>query len=315
MWKYTTVELCNQFLLSLNLIDYPVSDKQKIKILYTITNNLKNNYTIHTIKKCNGEKRTIYQPKETLMHIQKQILNNILINKRISKYATAYYHGASLKNNAICHINKDIILKLDIKNFFENINFINIYNSCFNLAYFPKSVGMLLTYLCTYNDYLPQGAPTSPYISNLIMKEFDETIGNWCQTNNIDYTRYCDDMTFSGKFNANVVIKKVRTLLYPLNLELNTNKIHVISKHQQQRVTGLVVNKKLQTPSSYRRKIRQEIYYIKKFNLTSHLQRISYQGTLEQYLASLFGKVLYVLQINENDQEFIQYRNYLKKLL
>ena len=108
-----------------------------------------------------------------------------------------------------------------IKNFFENISFLDVYNSCFSIEYFPKSVGFILTYLCTYDNHLTQGSPTSAYISNLIMKEFDEEIGNWCNINDISYTRYSDDMTFSGSFHPSILITKVRNLLYKLGLELN----------------------------------------------------------------------------------------------
>ena len=176
---------------------------------------------IYKIKKKNGKYRTIYEPNSLLKHIQRQILVKILDNKAISKYAKAYHKGINLKDNAIPHLNKELILKLDIKDFFENISFIDVYNSCFSIEYFPKSVGMILTYLCTYDDYLMQGAPTSAYISNLVMKEFDEVLGLWCEENNISYTRYSDDMTFSGEFNPREVIVKVRKMLYKLELELN----------------------------------------------------------------------------------------------
>ncbi len=103
---------------------------------------------------------------------------------------------------------------------------------------------MLLTYLCTYKDFLPQGAPTSSYISNLVMKDFDETLGAYCEENKISYTRYADDMTFSGNFNPKEIIIKVRKMLAPLGLELNKDKIHVIKKSRSQNVTGIVVNEK-----------------------------------------------------------------------
>ena len=104
---------------------------------------------------------------------------------------------------------------------------------------------MLLTYLCTYNDYIPQGAQTSAYISNLVMKEFDNKIGDWCESNNISYTRYSDDMTFSGDFNPKILITKVKKMLNKLGLQLNNKKINVISKSSSQNVTGIVVNEKI----------------------------------------------------------------------
>ena len=313
MWKYIGTKECNEFLLSLNLINCK-DDKKYIKTIYSISNNIEKNYKIYKIKKRNGKYRTIYEPNLILKQIQKQILNNILNNKSISKYAKAYHKGIQLKDNAIPHINKEMILKLDIKDFFENISFLDIYNSCFPIEYFPKSVGMILTYLCTYDNHLTQGSPTSAYISNLVMKEFDEELGNWCNLRNISYTRYSDDMTFSGAFNPSELITKVRKMLYKLGLELNNDKIHIVYKSSSQNVTGIVVNEKMQVNVKYRNKIRQEIYYIKKFGLSSHLKKCDINIDSKRYLNILYGRVLYVLQIKENDKEFIKYRQFIENL-
>ena len=313
MWKYIGTKECNEFLLSLNLINCK-DDKKYIKTIYSISNNIEKNYKIYKINKRNGKYRTIYEPNLILKQIQKQILNNILNNKSISKYAKAYHKGIQLKDNAIPHINKEMILKLDIKDFFENISFLDIYNSCFPIEYFPKSVGMILTYLCTYDNHLTQGSPTSAYISNLVMKEFDEELGNWCNLRNISYTRYSDDMTFSGAFNPSELITKVRKMLYKLGLELNNDKIHIVYKSSSQNVTGIVVNEKMQVNVKYRNKIRQEIYYIKKFGLSSHLKKCDINIDSKRYLNILYGRVLYVLQINENDKEFIKYRQFIENL-
>lgn len=313
MWKYISIKECNEFLLSLNLINCK-DLKKYIKTIYSISNNIEKNYKIYKIKKRNGKYRTIYEPNSILKQIQKQILVNILNNKSISKYAKAYHKGIQLKDNAIFHINKEIILKLDIENFFENISFLDIYNSCFPIEYFPKSVGMILTYLCTYNNHLTQGSPTSPYISNLVMKEFDEELGNWCNLRNISYTRYSDDMTFSGQFNPSELIVKVRKMLYKLDLSLNNDKIRIIHKSSRQNVTGIVVNEKMQVNIKYRNKIRQKIYYIKKFGLSSHLKKCDINIKPKKYLNGLYGRILYVLQINETDKEFIKYKQFLEKL-
>lgn len=313
MWKYISIKECNEFLLSLNLLNCK-DLKKYIKTIYSISNNIEKNYKIYKIKKRNGKYRTIYEPNSILKQIQKQILINILNNKSISKYGKAYHKGIQLKDNAIFHINKEMILKLDIENFFENISFLDIYNSCFPIEYFPKSVGMILTYLCTYNNHLTQGSPTSPYISNLVMKEFDEELGNWCNLRNISYTRYSDDMTFSGQFNPSELIVKVRKMLYKLGLSLNNDKIRIIHKSSRQNVTGIVVNEKMQVNIKYRNKIRQEIYYIKKFGLSSHLKKCDINIKPKKYLNGLYGRILYVLQINETDKEFIKYKQFLEKL-
>ena len=310
MWKYIGTKECNKFLLSLNLINCK-DEKKYIKTIYSISNNIEKNYKTYKIKKHSGKYRTIYEPNSILKQIQKQILVNILNNKCISKYAKAYHKGIGLKDNAISHINKEMLLKLDIKDFFENISFLDVYNSCFPIEYFPKSVGMILTYLCTYDNHLTQGSPTSAYISNLVMKEFDEVLGLWCEENNISYTRYSDDMTFSGEFNPREVIVKVRKMLYKLGLELNNKKIHIIHKSSNQNVTGIVVNEKVQVSAKYRKEIRQEIYYIRKFGLESHLKKRNIDIEKEKYINILYGKILYVLQINNKDNEFNKYKKFM----
>lgn len=310
MWKYTGTKECNDFLLSLHLFD--CKDKKKyIKTLYSISNNVEANYRKFKIKKRSESYRTIYEPSPLLKYIQKQILCNILNNKSISNYAKAYKKGISLKENALPHTNKKKILKLDIKNFFDNISFYSVYQSCFPIEYFPKSVGILLTYLCTYKDHLIQGAPTSAYISNLVMKEFDENIGGWCKEKNISYTRYSDDLTFSGDFTPKEIIKKVRNELFKLGLELNQKKTHVIYRQNKQCVTGLVVNEKVEVSTSYRKEIRKEMYYIKKFGLLSHLEKSKCSIPPEKYVRSLYGKINYVLQISQENKEFQNYKNFL----
>lgn len=264
MWKYTSVEECNNFLLSLNLFKCKNS-KRYIKILYSLSNNIENNYNVFKIKKRNGQYRTIYEPNDLLKTIQRNILSNILNNFSISKYAKAYKKGICLKDNAIVHLNKDIILKLDIIDFFDNIEFDSIYYNCFSKNYFPKSIGILLTQLCTYNNHLIQGAPTSAYISNLVMKEFDKELGSWCVEKNISYTRYSDDLTFSGNFNPSIIIIKVRKMLYKYRLELNNKKTKVIKKNNRQSVTGINVNKKLQVNSLYRKK------FVKRYTILKNM--------------------------------------------
>ena len=173
---------------------------------------------------------------------------------------------------------------------------------------------MILTYLCTYDGHLTQGSPTSSYISNLVMRDFDEEIGNYCVNNNISYSRYSDDMTFSGDFDVSELIIKVRKMLLKLGFELNKDKISIINKSRSQNVTGLVVNEKVQVCKKYRNKIRQEIYYIKKFGIESHLKKINSSLTKEDYIKKLLGRILYVLQIDENNKEFLEYKKYIKFL-
>lgn len=300
------------FLLSLSLFKENLDTKKYIKRLYAISNRIEDNYFVYKIPKKTGGTRTIYAPNYTLKYIQKQILEKLLKERYISKYAKAYYIGATLKDNALNHINKPAILKLDIENFFENITFYLVYEEVFYI--FPENIRVLFTNLCLYENHLPQGAPTSPYIANIIMRDFDEKIGVWCAKRNISYTRYSDDLTFSGNFEPDEVIRKVKEELFKKHFKINKKKIHVIKNHAQQRVTGVVVNKKAQVSKIYRKEIRKEMYYIKKYGIKSHLEKIHSLKTPQEYLQSLTGKINFVLMINNEDREFHKYKQELRKI-
>lgn len=313
MWKYLTESKYNELLSSFNLVN--TSDIKKInKILYGISNNIDLNYEEIIIKKKNKNLRYLNEPSPILKGIQKRILKNVLEEKMISKCAYAYKKGLSTILNAKSHVGCKVILKLDIENFFDNINFYKVYNSCFNENLYPKKLGMLLTNLCVYNDRLPQGSPTSGYISNIVLRNFDCNIDAYCKDKNINYTRYSDDMTFSGDFDIRKLIKYVNELLYKERFRLNKSKIKVVLNTTRQQVTGIVVNEKINLSKNYKRKIRQEVYYVLKYGVKSHIEKRNINLSCNRYLSVLLGKINYVLTVNPNDKEFINYKNEIKRI-
>ena len=313
MWKYLTESKYNELLSSFNLVN--TSDIKKInKILYGISNNIDLNYEEIIIKKKNKDLRYLNEPSPILKSIQKRILKNVLEEKMISKCAYAYKKGLSTVLNAKNHVGCKVILKLDIENFFDNINFYKVYNSCFNENLYPKKLGMLLTNLCVYNDRLPQGSPTSGYISNIVLRNFDCNIDAYCKDKNINYTRYSDDMTFSGEFDIRKLIKYVNELLFKEGFRLNKSKIKVVLNTTRQQVTGIVVNEKLNLSKNYKRKVRQEVYYVLKYGAKSHIKKRNINLSCNRYLSMLLGKINYVLTVNPNDKEFINYKNEIKRI-
>ena len=315
MWQHLTKSKINEFILSLNLIsNEKLSDKEKLKLIYTISNHAEKHYKVFKIPKRNGGYRTIYEPDYTLKSIQRNILNNVLNERITSSYAKAYKKGLSLVDNATPHLNKKVILKLDIKDFFPSIDFLKVYKKAFPRNMYPEAVASLLTNLTTYNNFLPQGTPTSSYISNLVLRSFDIKVGNFCEDRNISYTRYCDDMTFSGDFDTNEVITFVKNALYKEGFILNKQKIKIIKPNKAQIVTGIVCNEKLSIPRPYKKAIRQSMYYINKYGLDNHLKHIKSLDDKTTYLNKLYGQVLFVLQIEKNNPEFLNYKNTLIKL-
>lgn len=283
------------------------------KTLYGLSNNLDKHYRNIFIPKHDGNKRKLSIPDLILKRVQRSIADNILADYPISRYAMAYTRGISVQKNAALHVGKQKILKLDIDGFFDHITYSRVKDCVFGKENYSEPIRILLTMLCYYKESLPQGAPTSPAITNIIMYDFDEKIGKYCGENNISYTRYCDDMTFSGDFNEKAVIFVVKDELRKLGLFLKNRKIAVIPNPKRQTVTGIVVNEKIGLTKEYKNKIRQEIYYIKKYGIDEHLNKIGCQDK-QHYLNSLKGRVAFVLQTIPDDEEFLRYKEFLKNM-
>jgi len=307
LWKYCTKEHYIEFLLSLNLITLDMPDDKKIKCLYSLCNNTTRHYKKFTIPKRNGSKRIILEPDPLLKNVQYNLLKNVINNMAVSDYATAYKKGSDILKNSLPHLCQKKVLKLDLEDFFGSITFQMVYTSVFSSLIYPPSVKAVLANICCYNEALPQGAATSAAISNIVMKPFDDYIGKWCRDRSISYTRYCDDMTFSGDFDEKILKNKVEGFLNTLGFVINEEKTRLVRGNRQQNVTGVVVNEKVQTTKEYRKKIRQEIHYCKTFGIKSHLDKLNKDKIeVPQYLQSLLGKINHILYINPYDAEFRQ---------
>ncbi len=283
------------------------------RTLYGLSNDLDRHYRSVFIPKSDGSKRKLSVPDLILKRVQKSIADNILVQYPISRYAKAYKQGSTIQKNARPHVGKKKILKLDIDGFFDNILYSSVKDIVFYKEKYSDPIRILLTMLCYYKESLPQGAPTSPSISNIIMYDFDETVGAFCREKSVSYTRYCDDMTFSGDFDEREIISFVRKELGKLGLYLKKRKTAIIPETKRQTVTGITVNEKINLTNDYKKKIRQEMYYIKKYGPDGHLAKISISDK-EQYVLSLKGRVAYVLQTLPDDREFAEYKNYLDKI-
>ena len=283
-----------------------------VKTLFALSNNIDKHYHNAFIPKSDGTKRKLSVPDKILKLVQKSIADNILAYYPVSKYACAYTYGSNVQKNAAPHIGKKKILKLDIEGFFDNIIYSRVKDIVFYKEKFSEPVRVLLSMLCYHRDALPQGAPTSPAITNIIMYDFDEIIGCYCNEKGISYTRYCDDMTFSGDFDEKEVIVFVKQELKKLGLFLKNRKTAVIPNTKRQTVTGIVVNEKINLAKEYKKKIRQEMHYITKFGLDEHLKRIG-ETDKKKYLLSIKGRIAFVLQTTPNDKEFLEYKSLLTK--
>ena len=281
------------------------------KTLYSLSNHIGSHYHKTRIPKGNGEYRELYIPDNELKAVQRKIAEKLLPLQQASPCATAYRPGGSTLVNARPHVGQPVLLKLDIRHFFDRIIYPDVKDKVFPIDQYSESNRILLAILCSFHGSLPQGAPTSPGISNIIMKSFDDTVSEWCMVQQIHYTRYCDDMTFSGDFEPPAVAFFVEGELRKRGFFLNRKKTVAVKDGQKKTVTGIVVNEKMNVSSDYRRKIRQEMHYCMKYGISAHLFRIGNAMDEKQYLQNLLGRVNYVLAVTPVNEEFVKYKEWL----
>lgn len=228
-------------------------------------------YTTFEIPKRNGETRTICAPSGDLKILQVK-LSNILwlyqksiweekgINPNVSH---AFEKEKSIITNARIHRNKGFVLNLDLENFFDCFHFGRVQgyfekNNNFKL---PHDVAVILAQLTCYQGSLPQGAPSSPSITNLICQSLDTYLLRVAKKYKLDYTRYADDLTFSTNDrhfveNQEKFLAEVNAAIKRAGFSINEKKTRLQFKDSRQEVTGLIVNKKLNVNHSYVRKTR-----------------------------------------------------------
>ncbi len=146
------------------------------------------------------------------------------------------------------------------------------------------------------------------------MLSFDNELSKYCQSNKLKYTRYADDLAFSGKIiKQQELTNLISEELLKVGLEINVNKTKLMTQSQPQFISGIIVNEKTQVPKSQRNAIRNTMFYIKKFGLESHMKKTNQEKS--NYVKHLIGKINYVLTINPKDSEFIEYKKYLYQSL
>ena len=246
----------------------------------TLTNILYNRhvesyYYSFEIPKKSGGYRKIHAPKDVLKIIQKK-LSDCLYNYRdqICKdneiklnISHAFERKRGIISNAVIHKNKRYIINIDLKDFFDSFHFGRVRGYFEKNKYFelPVEVSTVIAQLVCYDGKLPQGAPTSPIITNLICNVLDYKLLQLAKKYHLDYTRYADDLTFST--NDKNILKNYEQFYENLNkliikngFEINLKKTRLIYKGSSQSVTGLVVNEKVNINHIYYKRIRSMAY-------------------------------------------------------
>ncbi|KFN20299.1 hypothetical protein JM66_05315 [Aeromonas bestiarum] len=320
-----------------NLLEIPVG--QLLYILYSQDKN----YKTFVIKKKSGKNRTIDSPSKSVKILQEKVKPLIEAHYRIKKPVHGFVGGGKgIVSNAEQHKKKNYVLNIDLQDFFHSINFGRVQgifkNTPFNMATPAASV---LAQLCTYNGKLPQGACTSPVISNLASTSLDKRLVNIAKKFHLTYTRYADDLTFSSnKPLSSILVEKVleedgqykykagrviEQAIIESGFSINHNKTRLQHKSQRQEVTGLVVNEGVNVDRRFIRKTRAminewkknlleaEIRFIKaRYNVSdSEMKNIKLDGST--YKRAVYGNLSFIKMIK--GEEHSPYLTLCKQVL
>ena len=263
-------------------------------------------YTSFEIPKKNGETRTIKAPTGELKFIQKKLVSKLVQYQREiwrskgmkPNISHGFEKGKSIVTNAKIHKNKRYLLNIDLQDFFDSFHFGRVRgffekNRDFAL---PLEVATVLAQLTCFEGCLPQGAPTSPILTNLICQILDNRLLKIAKRYKLDYTRYADDLTFSTNDKTFAGLKDeflctIQKEIERAGFKINEKKTRLACKNSQQKVTGLIVNQKVNVAQDYYRKTKSmahSLYTKGEFTIDGQT------GTLEQ----LEGRFSFINQLD-----------------
>lgn len=212
-------------------------------------------YQTRRRKKPNGRFRTLHIPSDDLRHVQRAINRRLLIRLSVSRAAHGFVRGRSIAEAARCHVGRACVVRIDLKDFFPSIRKSQVVEALVAVGIAPE-VAEIIAQLTTRRGRLPQGAPTSPALSNLVFRACDGEISGLSRRMKIQYTRYADDLIFSGGADTPRIIEPVREIVERTGFRIHPGKTRIQRRGVAQRVLGLTVNDRLGVPRRERRLLR-----------------------------------------------------------
>jgi len=274
------------------------------KQLRSILKELPYQYKFFSIRKRSGGRRVISAPKQQLLAVQQTIYRRILLPVPVHPAATGFRQNISIVHNAQPHLGKNQMLKTDIRDFFGSIKRRTVVKTFKTIGY-PTNVSKVLAELCCYARCLPQGAPTSPALSNIIAYEMDKKLQALSDEFNLIYTRYADDLTFSGDVISPDILPRIAEILQESRFVLKATKTRFIPENKRKIITGVSISSgyKLTIPKAKKRELRKNIHYILTKGLAEHQRYIG--STDSFYLKRTIGYLCYWLSV-EPDNKYVQ---------
>ncbi len=326
--------------------NYKLVSAKRLKHYYA---NINNKYVNFEIPKKTGGKRTITAPDKFLKKVQRRI--NLLLTLFFEPKSAAhgFLEDRSIVTNARIHVGKKYVLNVDLKDFFPSIHFGrikavlqlpifgvrvehfppdgNMFEALFKFGLKPE-FAQIVSNFCCYESKLPQGAPTSPIITNIVSQRLDYKLVKLAKEYHCFYTRYADDITFSCDKNRfkEEFLNKLDESIKSEGFLINEKKSRIQKKAVRQEVTGITVNEKLNLPRSYVRKVRAALHNWEKQGFERANAKFASLYPLEKgFLRNktippmesvLSGKILFLGVVRgKEDAMYLKYKNKLEELL
>ena len=213
-------------------------------------------YRSHQMRKSNGTLRTLHVPHGELKLLQQKINRQILGKVVLLRCVHGGVKGRSVITNAQRHVGKAFVFSVDIKDFFPSVR-PEMVLSVFEALGFRGDAANLLVQVTTWDGQLPQGVPTSSAIANLSMTRVDIRLEGLALRHGLDYTRYVDDLTFSGPERLQKFRKLIQRIVEEEGFIVNPDKMFTMHSGMRQVVTKIVVNTKLNLAREDRKEIRR----------------------------------------------------------
>jgi RNA-directed DNA polymerase len=211
-------------------------------LLYRLINHTDKQYKVYFIPKSKGKRREICQPSKELKAVQSWILRNIADKLSVHTACKGFEKGSGIKDNVLPHIGALVFLCVDIENFFPSVDASRVWTLFRSLGY-SENIAGFLTCLCAFKCGLPQGSPVSPKLANLCCYRLDYRLSTFAGSRGIVYSRYADDMTFSGYSygRVNGALSTIRSIIKSEGFRLNNAKTRVMGPARRRKITGLVM--------------------------------------------------------------------------
>ena len=271
-------------------------------------------YRIFRIPKKSGGLREISSPYPSLKECQRWIADQIVGRLTSHPAATAYQPGASILSNVRPHLGEDShVLIVDVKDFFPSISKKRLVGWFASLGY-NYEVSIALASLCTLNGHLPQGSPASPYLSNAFCRTLDKRLSAIATRFGLVYTRYADDMCFSGAHMPPALLPLVESVVRQSGFALNPKKTRLAGPSATSKVvTGVnIASGAPRLPKGRRRRLAHLMHFIERFGYISHRAKV--KASDAKYLLRLRGQLEYWRMIEPENQQVSRYIAHIAQL-